>query len=223
VMNTCSTIICSPQAYFQAQSFELPVTSVKIASPDYKKNHSRTFPAWLDIANSLAMRAVSELGVVTEFKWIDTFLSASCQILDARFSQKIGKNEVVFLDGAVTPECLDIDYMRSKECAPNAIVIGLTGDKNVMALLQFLNSNGFNTFHYFRSVSALGCTMSPLLDVKWAGTFDMENGLDDTSLQAFSTLLQTYERIYVIGVQVFLRSIRNALDVKVLSGGENAA
>jgi dihydrofolate synthase/folylpolyglutamate synthase len=245
LLHNCATLVCSTQAFAQAQ--QLPVhqaltpdalARVRIAAAahdagaevDAANLSPAVPPAWFAIANGLALGALTALGVALPTQSAAMTVSPSCQRLDAGNALGLRPGVVVFLDGAVTPECLDLAYLRSPQCRPNVIVVGLTEDKDVDGMRQFLRAHDFQCVFEFKPVSRLGdivraVPMASLGAVdlpcaQYAGVFDKTEGLDPVSRAAFDAIVQQHERIYVIGVQVFLRAVRQALGVTALSGEE---
>jgi dihydrofolate synthase/folylpolyglutamate synthase len=245
LLRNCATLVCSAQAYAQVQA--LPVSQaltpdalarVRIAPAAHDAGAEADAvnlppalpPAWFAIANGLALGALAALGVARPAQSAAMTVSPSCQRLDAGNASRLRPDAVVFLDGAVTPECLDLAYLRSPQCRPNAIVVGLTEDKDVDGMRQFLRAHDFQCVFEFKPVSRLDDIVSvapmtsqgavDLACAQYAGVFDKTAGLDPVSSAAFDAIVQQHERIYVIGVQVFLRAVRQALGVTALSGEE---
>ncbi len=237
LMRNCARLVCAQQAWVQAQAAHLPGLLARPATPPAQVRIAHALPgtpammtaptpnpaqppAWFDIANGLAQETLGALGLAKPSQSATMTLSPSCQRLDASVATRLPEGALVFLDGAITPECLDLAYLDSSQCQPNAIVLGLTADKNGEAMLAFLQLHGYHTIFHFQASSSLSDMAVPTQELPWMGKFDKQHGLDAASGAALLELVCRHQRVYVIGVQVFLRAVRQALGVRTLSGAE---
>jgi folylpolyglutamate synthase/dihydropteroate synthase len=207
----CDTLVCSRQAWTQAQALNVSLqrenAHVVDASACIKKGH----PAWLDTADALARRTLLALGMEPGRFPEEENIFASCQVMTASSSPVLRQGQTIFLDGAIAADCLDFDYIHSTSCAPKAIVLGMSVDKDARAIAQAFVAHGYGRQYFFEAVSRTK-HVAPLPFIKhWAGRFDTESGLDEASRHALLQLIEEHGRIYVVGVQIFLRSVRNAL------------
>lgn len=209
----CNTLLYSDQVGDCAASFGIELPAANRVTP--QRGAADGLPAWVATADALALAAVRALGLPVAPRPVAS-APPSCQVLDAATSPSLRGRQRMFLDGAVGADCLDAHYMRSAQCSPGAIVVGLTRDKDVAAILAFLARNGFHQVYFFEAVSRTAHVAAPDLEVEWAGQFDTELGMDQASANALLALLDQHERVYALGVQVFLRSVRNALHVSQL-------
>lgn len=209
--DSCRSLICSRQAWTQAQAQHVDLEPAVVSVIDPSPLRVAGFPAWLGQADALARAGLSALGMVPGAFPEHEEVRASCQIITASSSRLLHAEEKVFLDGAVTADCLDFSYMRSPVCMPNVIVLGMSADKDMQGIVDALRAQGFDRHFFFRPVSASEHVSPSAFIQNWVGSFDTASGLGAESTAALVHLVSQYQRVYVIGVQVFLRSVRNAL------------
>ena len=222
-LNThCAALLCSEQAFACARACALPLELLHmVEAVQAAPAAGRERPAWLALSHALALAALARFGLAAPAQLPGAAAAASCQRLDAALAPVLAPGELVFLDGAVSADCLDLDYMQSACCRPAAIVTGMTADKDVAGLLAVLTAHGFTTQYHFAPTSACG-HVAPPAALAWSGRFDTAGGLDAASGAALLALLRRHRRVYLIGVQVFLRSVRNFLGVERLAGDAGA-
>jgi folylpolyglutamate synthase/dihydropteroate synthase len=207
----CDTLVCSAQARALAQSQAITLDEGKVRVAEVSASTKTKHPVWLDTADGLARCAMRALGVTPGLFPDDENVLASCQVITADSSPALRGGQAVFLDGAVAADCLDFDYIRSDGCAPKAIVFGMSADKDAQAIAQTFAAQGYGRQYFFEAVSRTK-HVAPLSFIeRWSGRFDTEYGLDEASRYALLKLIEEHGRIYVVGVQIFLRSVRNAL------------
>ena len=212
----CDTLVCSAQAWMQASSLGMVLNAAQMQVADQAAEAAASamgipHPAWLDTADALARRTLLALGMKPGQFPEDENIFASCQVMTASASSVLRPGQAVFLDGAIAADCLDFDYIRSDSCSPNAIVFGMSADKDAQAIAQAFAAKGYSRQYFFEAVSRTR-HVAPLSFVEhWAGRFDTESGLDEASRHALLQMIEEHGRIYVVGVQIFLRSVRNAL------------
>lgn len=207
----CSVVICSEQAWQTAQRTASGLVSaerVHVTPPSQEINGQ---PEWVGTAAALARFALIKLGRGGEFGNKEHWSLPSCEIITAEHSPWINKDQCVILDGAVSPDCLDLVHMASRNCRPGGFILALTADKDIAGITYALQNRFSLPIYFFKPVSRSGHVAAPAGVDEWAGSFDMERGLDECSRENFLELLGRHSRLYVIGVQLFLRSIRNAL------------
>ena len=207
----CDALVCSQQAWQQAQECGAITEGDRISVVPAPAMADSAYPAWLSAIDALARRTVQALGMSAGSFPGEAGILASCQAITAAHSSALGSDQVVFLDGAVTADCLDFDYIRSDRCAPKAIVFGMSADKDAAAIAQAFLDHGYTEQFFFKAHSRTRHVAPLPLVSTWVGSFDTEQGLDDTSRCALLQLVNDYQRVYVVGVQIFLRSVRNAL------------
>ncbi len=206
----CDVLVCSEQSWQQAQSLHVPLEHRRICVAETGDTFS-DYPAWLAVADAMARRTLEVLGVQAGAFPAEDNILASCQVITHGKSSVLQAGQVVFLDGAVAADCLDFAYINSARCKPHAVVFGMSADKDAQAIAGALAEQGYGLQYFFEAASKIR-HVSPLPFVsQWAGRFDTETGLDEASRNALLQLIAQHERIYVVGVQIFLRSVRNAL------------
>lgn len=209
--DSCRVLICSRQAWMQAGAHHVELGAATVIVMDPPHSTGAGFPKWLGMADALARAAISTLGMAPGAFPGDERIRASCQIITASSSPLLRTEEQVFLDGAVTADCLDFSYMRSAACRPGAIVLGMTADKDMQGIVTALSAAGFDRHFFFLPVSATEHVLPSASVTHWTASFDTADGLSPEAKAALVDIVTQYRRVYVIGVQVFLRSVRNAL------------
>lgn len=211
VTRTCRVVICSGQAWQKAQEHApgLIATEALHVVPAPMRKGDR--PDWVGTADSLARAAIAQLGKASDPQLMTSLSLPSCEVITSGQSPCMTADQCVMLDGAISADCLDLIYMASKACRPGGFVLAMTADKDVAGIMKILQDHFALPIYLFRPVSRSGHVAAPAGIDEWAGNFDVEQGLDGNSRRNLLAILNRHSRLYVIGVQLFLRSVRNAL------------
>lgn len=208
---SCAEVICSGQAWRMVQQHAsglVPTEKLHVVAPSPQPTGR---PEWVGTAASLARFAFMKLGRTDDIVAMPPLVLPSCEVITSKDSPCVYADQCVILDGAISADCLDLAYMASRECRPGGFVLALTADKDAAGIMKVIQ-NHFNVpVYFFKPVSRSGHVAAPAGVAEWGGSFDMERGLDEGSRRQFLELLGRHSRLYVIGVQLFLRSVRNAL------------
>lgn len=207
----CKTLVCSNQAWQQAIVLNMAVQGEKVCIADAPACAINDRPVWMNDADAMARAALQALGLQAGAFPCDENVFASCQIVKASNSPVLQQGEIVFLDGAIAADCLDFDYIGSVNCAPKAVIFGMSADKDAQAVTKAFVDRGYEKQFFFKAVSKLNHMKSLPFISQWQGEFDTEAGLDETSRRALLELIHEHQRVYIVGVQIFLRSVRNIL------------
>lgn len=211
LIDHCETLVCSRQARERATALDVAVTDGRIHVAEAVDFVDGDHPAWLNDADAMARAALQALGMQAGVFPGDENVFASCQAMTASSSPVLQQDEIVFLDGAIAADCLDFDYIGSRSCAPEAIVFGMSADKDALAVTKEFAEKGYDKQFFFKAVSKLNHVKSLPFVSEWQGEFDTETGLDEAARNALLSLIKEHRRVYIVGVQIFLRSVRNAL------------
>lgn len=207
----CTALVCSEQAWAQVRALGILLPKHKTRVAPAVKSGTGHRPAWLTTADSLAREALGRLGIQPGSFPADENIFASCQVITASTSAVLHRSQTVFLDGAIAADCLDFDYIDSTACMPRAVVLGMSADKDTQAVAAAFAARGYAQQYFFEPISKLNHLTAPSSVSPWTGCFDAERGLDAGSRAALLEVIARHERVYVAGVQIFLRSVRNAL------------
>lgn len=207
----CEVVVCSAQSRQQAQLMDIPVESGKLRVAELRDVIFHDRPAWLATADAMAREVLQVLGMQPGAFPQDENIFASCQVITERNAPMLQQEQVVFLDGAIAADCLDFAYIVSEQCRPNAIVFGMSADKDAQAIADAFAAHGYAKQFFFKAGSGINHVAPLPFVTQWAGSFDTKNGLDEASRNALLELIAVHKRVYIVGVQIFLRSVRNAL------------
>lgn len=126
------------------------------------------------------------------------------------------KPGTVCCDAAIHPDCLDSGFLRRTGLARGAAVIGLSDDKDGAGLAARLAEAGFGHFYtiglssrvgHIRAWDAGGATIKQIAVLEVTG--HAQAGLPEL----LEGLANRHGSLYVVGVQMFIRSLRHALNV----------
>lgn len=136
------------------------------------------------------------------------------------------RGQTLVCDGAISPECIDADFIQQRGLQNGAAVIGLSSDKDSRGIVAALRRIGFTSFYAIQLTSAIGHVNSHWLhehtDIITLGALDVVHpDLAELRRQLEKLTIQ-HDKLYIIGVQVFCRSIRNALGCAMLTPKETA-
>ena len=209
--HSCSAVICSEQAWWMVKQHASGLIATQRLHVAPSSPQMLEQPEWVGTAASLARFALMKLGVADDIVPMPPSSLPSCEVITSEKSPCVYFDQCVVLDGAVSADCLDLAYMASRECRPGAFILALTADKDLAGIMEAIQNQFSVPVYFFKPVSRSGHVAAPTGVDEWAGSFDMERGLDERSRQRFLAVLSRHSRLYVIGVQLFLRSVRNAL------------
>jgi hypothetical protein len=124
----------------------------------------------------------------------------------------------VVLDGAVLPTCLEPRLSLARFRQPMAFVLGIADDKDAAGLLGFIQSLDAGAVFAVGLHSEIGHIRSDWLvagssALTTIGDLDVVRGASGQLHRAVSDLLCERNTIIFVGVQTFLRSMRNLLAI----------
>jgi Mur ligase middle domain len=168
-------------------------------------------PRWLAQARHLAATVATALGVAPARAW-DSPSFARYQL----------NNTTWILDGAISPAALDERFLAHLVAASakqkTAVILGLTRDKAPQAVSAGLAAAGLTAQYQIELRSgSVGLSDSNLV-LTPIGQLDLQIGFDSTTVNSLRAFGDQFDQIYCIGVQLFLRSVRTALDCHTLVG-----
>jgi dihydrofolate synthase/folylpolyglutamate synthase len=124
-------------------------------------------------------------------------------------------------EGVVHPSSLDDTFLISSGLVRGAVVLGLSDDKDFSGILARLRCIGFvNIYAFFlRSpVNHISCNwVTGCSDIIKLAELDVVAGGDDVLAQKLDILSVKHGAVYAIGIQVFIRSIRQAFKKNLVS------
>lgn len=208
---SCRAVICSEQAWQKAQQYAPGVIAAEALEVVPQSVGTGDRPAWVGTADSLARLTMTKLGKASDPELMTSWSLPSCEVITSEHSPCMNGDQCVILDGAVSADCLDLTYIASENCMPGGFILAMTADKDVAGIVKTLQNHFGLPVYFFRPVSRSGHVAAPAGIEEWAGSFDVERGIDEDSRRNLLGLLDRHSRLYVIGVQLFLRSVRNAL------------
>ena len=127
----------------------------------------------------------------------------------------------VLFDGSVLPICLAPRLVGIGRRLPTAVVLGLDDDKDSLGLLALTHAvEASGPVYAVTLSSAIGHVGSTWIDdvqpaVVRLGTLDVVAGASPALASAISDLLRTHRSVVFVGVQTFLRSMRNLLSLPI--------
>jgi hypothetical protein len=165
-------------------------------------------PQWLLQARHLATLIVESLGFAVTKTW-DSPSFARYQLGDAGSW---------ILDGAIAPIALDHRLLADLATKKTVVVMGLTRDKAPQLVSAALANAGLSTQYQIElhrggeNLSETGLSLPSL------GKLDLQTGFDPAAHSALYALSRQFEFVYCVGVQLFLRNLRIALNCSALVG-----
>ncbi len=189
-----------------------------VESPcDWQKTAAR--PQWLGELNVVSNAAVQYFCPGLPWHHFDTpaffFAYGGVQGGDGRVIQG-----TVCCDAAIHPDCLDIGFLQRTGLSEGAALIGLSEDKDGEGILSALTVAGFSHLftvgltsrvRHIRAWESTGKTVKQVAEIEVIG--NLESGL----LVKVLEMANLHNSLYVVGVQVFIRSMRQVLKVGLMN------
>ncbi len=175
-----------------------------VSITDQTASQSELLPNWLHQARQMSAKVVSLLGVQATQVW-----------QSPSFEQQSGW----ILDGAIAVEALDLSVLKTLATKRVAVVLGLPSDKAVLAVCQVLKAAGLTEqFQWQLSLAGKNVSEPALTEPAVIGHLDLQTGFDSAGIAALQALAKSYDLVYCVGVQLFLRNLRSALHLNQLVG-----
>lgn len=171
-------------------------------------------PFWFDELNQIAHKAALRLLPDLEWHRFDTpaFFFARGGILNGKVT-----HGTVCCDAAIHADCIDADFLRKTGLSEGAVLIGLSDDKDGEGIVSRLNEAGFKHLYSVGLLSRAGHIDAwTAFGIRQIAEMDVIGDVQPGLKQSLLELADNHGSLYVIGVQVFIRSLRNALNIGVL-------
>jgi hypothetical protein len=165
-------------------------------------------PRWLLQARQFATLIVQSLGFAVTETWDSPSFTR----------YQLGGAGSWILDGAIAPMALDDRLLADLALKKTAVVMGLTRDKAPQLVSAALANAGLSA-QYQIELHRGGENLSDTgLGLPSIGELDLQTGFDPAARSALFALSRQFELVYCVGVQLFLRNLRIALDCSALVG-----
>lgn len=173
-------------------------------------------PAWFDELGLIARAAAHRLCPDLPWRTFDSpaFFFARGGLREGRIAKG-----TVCCDAAIHRDCLDSEFLRRTGLYTGAALIGLTDDKDGDGIVRKLTAAGFRHIYTVTLSSRVG-HIRPWIAAEGRAeqVADMDvignagSGFRDT----ISALAERHGCLYIVGVQVFIRSLRQALKIGLI-------
>lgn len=196
-------LITNPDCHLQA---------VDLASNQHK---TVTRPQWFDALDTIAFTAAQQLYADLRWQCFDTpaFFFAAGGIRDGKIIAG-----TICCDAAIHPDCLDADFLQRTGLTTGAALIGLSQDKEGDGIVAKLTAAGFVRFYTVALSSRVGHIHAWTTTdgvVNNVATLDVIADNEADLAQLVSELVEKHRSLYVVGVQLFIRTLRQILKVEV--------
>lgn len=128
----------------------------------------------------------------------------------------------VCCDAAIHPDCLDVEFLRQTGLAQGAALIGLSSDKAGEEMASRLAVSGFQHLYTVSLNSRVGHIRawgSANSAIKQVAEMEVIGNAGDNLHDTVSELVKRHGSLYVVGIQMFIRSMRQALSIDLLEPG----
>lgn len=176
-------------------------------------------PRWLAELDAIAEAAARQIQADLAWQRFDTpaFFFARGGIADGR-----AKPGTLCCDAAIHADCLDLDFLRQTGLAEGAALVGLSADKDGEGILSRLLEAGFKQVYTVGLSSRVGHIQAwrpPGGAARQVAALELVGDADSSLLGTLLELTERHGGLYVVGVQMFIRSLRQLLGVDVLRPG----
>lgn len=193
--------------------------AVVLSNDKYGKSK---YPRWYDELDAIAHAASKYIFPGLLWHHFDTpaFFFACGGISNGRVTRG-----TVCCDAAIHPDCLDDDFLRHSGLSQGAALIGVSSDKDGEGIASRLAESGFQHLYTVSLSSRVGHIRAwePTNDaVKQVAEVEViDNAGGDLQDMAIKLACQ-HGSLYVVGIQMFIRSMRQAFNIGLLEPEEFA-
>jgi len=174
------------------------------------------YPKWHEALGAIAQAASKHISPGLLWRHFDTpaFFFARGGISAGRVTPG-----TVCCDAAIHPDCLDTAFLRHSGLSQGAALIGLSSDKDGEGMAARLAASGFQHLYtvslssrvdHIRAWKPTGSAIQQVAEMEVIG-----NAGDNERDMALK-LASQHGSLYVVGIQMFIRSMRQALNVGLL-------
>jgi dihydrofolate synthase/folylpolyglutamate synthase len=219
----CRTLVAGPSIAAWRHVLPEQAGSVLIAERSTARPERAERPNWLAELDAIAKQAAQPLRPALPWQSFDTpaFFFARGGIAQGKVTPG-----TVCCDAAIHADCLDIGFLQRTGLAAGAALIGLSADKDGEGIVERLGLAGFVHVYTVGLSSRIGHIRA------WTaadGHFEQVAALEVTGdaeeelLNRVLALATQHGSVYVVGVQMFIRAMRQVLQVGLMNPVKNMA
>jgi len=170
-------------------------------------------PRWHDELDAIARAASEHIFPGLLWHHFDTpaFFFAHGGISEGKVTRG-----TVCCDAAIHPDCLDTEFLKNAGLTQGAALIGLSSDKDGEGIASKLAASGFQHIYTVSLTSRVGHihAWKPTSSaIKQVAEMDVSANVGDNVRDMAIKLAHQHGSLYVVGIQMFIRSMRQALSV----------
>jgi hypothetical protein len=209
----CESLIVGPSVLPWVT--KLGITA-RIPASDPMRATPADLPRWLVEAHRMSIAVADALG------FSDAQINGSAVRVQSPSFQRlrVSANTELILDGAVHVDCLEPSLLRSvlgtthfdsTKKSKAAVIVALTPDKSPQEMVRSLNDLKLGADLFELPCFKIGEPAQSCTALKQLPMLNLGLGIDSDLAASLSSVFQTYERVYMIGVQLALVAMRNYL------------
>ncbi len=168
------------------------------------------YPAWYARNRAVAKLAVERL--------LGEDMVSLAEVPTASFGRIETPRGCIWYDGAIVPDCLDGRFISNLRPRNSCALLGLNDDKDVDGIVGRLRAMGFADIRFVLLTTSLDYFSNDDVMRKYGEQVLVRIDMDDAggALKAVcDSLLESYEGLYVVGVQLTLRMLRRAYGLEL--------
>lgn len=218
--NRCQTLVIGASVLRWAHLLPGDSQNVQAAAKPNNFIGTTDRPQWFDDLEAIAQASALHICPGLLWRHFDTpaFFFAYGGLQGGRVTPG-----TVCCDAAIHPDCLDTEFLRRTGFSEGAALIGLSEDKDGEGMVSKLTAAGFRHLYtvglssrigHIRAWEATDGTVKQIAEIEVIG--DAESNLQDSAVE----IAKQHGSLYVVGVQVFIRSMRHVLNIGLMDPQE---
>jgi dihydrofolate synthase/folylpolyglutamate synthase len=211
---SCASVVISTQVKNVLSHLGIKIPKNAHVSLVNKNSHWQSVPRWyedlLRAADDACVLVQREVRIPRK-----VFPYGTPSFMNFRFA-----GGQLVLDGAIHSNSIDPAFLVAHRIFNGAVLIGITDDKDFRGILSALRKIGFAHFYAAPLVSGVNHISSTWMrdcdDIVTVEEIDVMSGERGQLASTIERLVRRHGIVYAIGVQLFLRSIRQALGIGIV-------